>query len=367
MKPFPVFLFIGLISFVLLNSGSYGQTAPVGTDNYAISGIRLHYGFIIPHTKMIKKLARTNPFGFQADMGWQFNTEKAYRYCNCYPMPGISFYYWDFQNESTLGKAYVISAFSEAYFAGGRTLSVAFRPGLGLAYLSNPYDSVTNTENIAYSTKIGYYVLLNLSINYQLGPKWIASASFNYNHISNGGVKLPNKGLNFPTAGIGIAYSPKPIQYISFNKAGAKEYKQINNYLLASFIGFRGIIYNDKTYLVYGIFGKYLYHTGPVSYLSGGLEFTVDRSKIEIARKFKSVTSDAQYISGALAGYEHKFGSFRAAFDLGIYIRNPNREGDLLYQRYGLKYIFRQFFTGINLKAHRHYAEYFDIRAGILF
>ena len=37
------------------------------------------------------------------------------------------------------------------------------------------------------------------------------TASGNYNHISNGGLKQPNKGINYPTLALGLDYIPNPI------------------------------------------------------------------------------------------------------------------------------------------------------------
>jgi len=301
------------------------------------------------------------------DFNWRLNTRKAFQLCNCYPSPGFSINFWNFRNKDILGSAYTLSAFMEAHFINKKRISLAIRPGLGLAYLTKPYDEITNPNNLAYSTQIGYSVLLNFTGYYNLSGQWLISAGLNYNHISNGGVKIPNKGINFPTFGLGIEYSVKPLNYNSFNATPVKDIEKKHAGLFALFTGFKGIIYDDKTYLVYGITGKYLHQLGRVSFLSGGSEFNIDKSKLTIARSSRNVQDDAQYIISILAGYEHKFSRFRTSIDLGVYVRNPDQSKDMVYQRYGLKYIIKNYFIGINLKAHRHYAEYFDIRTGIIF
>ena len=358
---------ISLIFWFLMSVTLVGQTDTSHQAVYLMAGTRLHYGFIIAHTHQIKKLATSNPFGIQADLSWQLNTEKAYKLCNCYPRPGLSLNYWDFMNNKILGKGISISGFAEAHFINNKKISLAVRPGLGLAYLSKPHDSVTNPDNLAYSSKIGYSVLLNLTFNYKLNKKWIFNSSLNYNHISNGGVKLPNKGLNFPTVSFGIDHSFSPLNFKIIKRENKIDYINNNQWLLSLYLGFKGIIYDDKTYFVYGIIGKYLYQLGRVSYITGGGDFSVDKSKITIAKNSNNLSKDAQYVISMHGGYEHKFARFRTTFDLGLYLRNPDQSRDLLYQRYGLKYLIHNIFIGINLKTHRHYAEYFDIRAGLIF
>ncbi|GAG55248.1 unnamed protein product [marine sediment metagenome] len=53
---------------------------------------------------------------------------------------------------------------------------------------------------------------------------------------------------------------------------------------------------------------------------------------------------------------------------LGFYLYSPFEPLDAVYQRYGILFkISDRVFTGINMKAHRHVADFLDLRTGITF
>ena len=70
---------------------------------------------------------------------------------------------------------------------------------------------------------------------------------------------------------------------------------------------------------------------------------------------------------GVLTGYELLAGRTRFTVHFGLYLYNPSRTTDLVYQRYGLYYQFGGHLqVGSTLKAHRHVADVFDVRLGWL-
>ena len=179
---------------------------------------------------------------------------------------------------------------------------------------------------------------------------------------------MPNKGLNYPSLSLGLDYAIKPLSFTRYAIASDEPLKKKNKFILAGLLGFKGMLIDDKTYLVYGVLTKYLFQIGRQSYISAGLEFDIDQTKVKISQLYEGVDPDAKYILSLTSGYEHALGRFKLTFDLGAYLRNTDREKDYLFQRYGVKYHFIQnMFLGLNLKAHRHYAEFFDIRLGVVF
>lgn len=358
---------IGCCGLLLLfHLCSQAQDLTEMPDKYFLLGARFHYGFIIVHTKAVEKAAASNPKGIQADISWHFNNEKAFSYCNCLPRLGLSVYYWDYLNDDILGKAGTFMAFAEPFFNISRRVNFSIRPGIGLAYLTNPYDSITNPDNLAYSTRIGYSLLLNISTYFRLNERIVLDVAFNYNHISNGGVNLPNKGLNYPTLSLGLDYSFKPLKFRQFNKFMAEDYHRKNRIILAGFLGFKGLLLDDKTYHVFGLYSKYLIQVGRNSYLAEGVEFNIDQTKVKMSEVYQGVDKNDRYIVALSSGYEHRLGKFSLTFDLGVYLRNPAQGKDPVFQRYGARmHVYKGGFIGVNLRAHRHHAEFFDIRVGV--
>jgi len=82
---------------------------------------------------------------------------------------------------------------------------------MGLSYLDNVYDERSNPENLFFSSEISGILLLNLTYNYLIKEQYQLNFSINYNHISNAGLKMPNKGMNFPTVSLGMDYILRPV------------------------------------------------------------------------------------------------------------------------------------------------------------
>ena len=358
---------IGCLGLLLLAHFCASCQNTAGAQNkYFLLGARYNYGFIIVHTQAIEKAAESNPHGVQVDLSWHFNSEKAYSYCNCLPRLGLSAYYWDYKNDEILGEAIAIMAYAEPFFNITRRVNFSIRPGIGLAYLNNPYDSINNPYNLAYSTRMGYSLLLNIATYVRLTERVLLNLSFNYNHISNGGVKIPNKGLNYPTLSLGLDYSFKALKFNQFNKKIGGDDLRRNRIIVAGFLGFKGLLLDDRTYNVFGLYSKYLFQVGRNSYLAEGLEFNIDQTKVKISEMYHDVEKNDRYIVALSSGYEHSLGKFSLTFDLGVYLRNPDQGKDIVFQRYGAKmHVYKGGFIGINLRTHRHHAEFFDIRVGV--
>jgi hypothetical protein len=356
-----------LITF-LFTFSLFGQNDSISGKPYFILGSRIHYGFIIAHTKSIQKAAESNPLGIQLDLSWHYNTDKAYNYCKCYPKLGISLYYWDFRNDEILGQGFNIQGFVEPFIAAQNRLSFSIRPAFGLSFLNNPYHPEKNPENLCYSTLVSFALLVNGSVYYKITDQFLVNVGINYNHVSNGGIKIPNKGLNYPSYSFGLEYAFSPLKFKKRSSSDLPVYEKRNQAIIGLLLGFKGLRENDKTYLVKGLIGKYAWQVGRQSLVTGGFEAISDGAEKEKRNYYQDIPVNAQYKGSVTAGYQHLLGKFSLTFDLGLYVYNPNRMTDIVYQRYGaLFHLNRQLFGGINIKAHRHVADFFDVRIGYAF
>ena len=76
---------------------------------------------------------------------------------------------------------------------------------------------------------------------------------------------------------------------------------------------------------------------------------------------------DCQKASVAI-GNEFLLGRFLFSQQIGVYFYKPYKKGDDIYQRYGLVFRATKWLSlGINLKAHRHVADFIDFRVGYSF
>ncbi|PKP37889.1 MAG: acyloxyacyl hydrolase [Bacteroidetes bacterium HGW-Bacteroidetes-15] len=356
-------LFIVLIYFTGFRS--YGNE--VESDRTPYLGVRSAYGFIIAHSREIASIAKTNPWGVEIDFGWHHTSEKTWRYCFCYPRSGFMLSYFNFNNPEVLGNGYAIVPYIEPYLTADKPFSISIKAGLGLVYLDNVYHPVTNPENNFYSTPISFIALLNFGINYRATPNLNIKISGNYNHISNGSVKQPNKGINFPMASIGADYSFGSTSFPEREKEDyGNEKRHGSIFRISTFLSLKEISKEDKKqYPVFGFSGKYSYLVGRMSALTTGLEWVWDGSLKEYIAQNEIPNSSPNRFS-VTAGHELLIGNVNFYQELGVYLYSPFEALDPVYQRYGIEYFLsNKISVGMTLKAHRHVADFMDIRVTI--
>lgn len=340
--------------------------------NSPVIGLRPHYGFIVKHSGKLGGLTKTFPWGVELDAGWQLMTEKSWQYCFCYPYAGVSFLYINFANTSVLGSSFALYPYIEPAINGDRKLFTTIRFGMGPVYLDNVFDSVSNPENLFYSSHVSFIVHADIGINYHLNKRLSLRVSANFNHISNGGIKNPNLGINYPTAAAGLEYNFYPLPYLIRLKDKSVRLISYNHRIDITVFGTgKTAVKGHERYPVYGISSSYSRVMGRQNALSVTAELTVDLADRTEIRK-DSLLRNGRYVDhkylALLAGHELILGRFNFYQQLGVYVYSPFSRKDKLYQRYGLNFsITEKVFIGINLKAHRQVADFLDFRSGISF
>lgn len=335
-------------------------------------GARGHYGFIVPHSSTIKDISWSKPWGFEAEFTWLLMGEDKWRYCFCYPRTGLSFFFVNFGNPEVLGNAYSLYGFIEPLIGAAGRVYGTVRFGIGPAFLDNVYDSVENPANKFYSSPLSFIVLLNAGINCRLGEKINLRISGSFNHISNGGIKNPNSGINYPTLSLGADYriNPLPFEYrIKDRSLQLIPYK--NRVDLSLFGTGKTDIKGNERYPVLGLLTSYTRVVGRISGVMLGMEFVTDYAdKHEIERTSRVAgtrEADHKYIA-ALLGHDLLLGRFTFQLQLGAYLYSPFKRMDPVFERYTLSfYLFESLYTGISLKAHRYVADFLDVRLGYSF
>jgi hypothetical protein len=330
-------------------------------------GIRFHKGFIIPHSESIKSISYSKPWILETDFSLHYTSDKAFNYCNCYPRLGVSVMYINFDNRSILGNGFAIVPFVEPFFSAYRKISTSFRFAVGAVYLNNVYHPETNPMNLFYSTPFSFLLSLNFSVNYRMSSHWNSRLTINYNHISNGGNREPNKGINFPTLSLGFDYLVKPTLFKKNEKINQPLSSKKSSLKVALLLTSRKPFPNEKTrYWVFGIASNWSYLFGRISALTVGAEWVNDLSLRESLERTGGNVPDHNR-AGFLVGHELQIGRFRFSQQLGIYVYTPAKPRDPVYQRWGLDFLInRRLFTGVNLKTHRHIADFMDFRVGYL-
>jgi len=333
-------------------------------------GIRTHYGVILPHSEEIRSISFSRPRGAELELSRQLLRKQYWQYCSCYPRIGISAGYFSFDNPQILGNALSAIAFVEPFMAAPARWSVSYRLGAGLSYLNRVFHPIDNPLNLFYSTPISFNLLMNVSLNYRLNPQLTLRVHGNFNHISNGGLKQPNSGINFPTMGIAVDYTPEKFSFPIFEQTNwREEYQQFWQYRVATYTTAKTAERNDdRRYWIWGLTADVSRRVGRLSAVGVSAETTIDYSLKEWLHRYKPQRAHQFIRAAALLGHELLIGRFGFAQQLGVYVYAPYKAMHPVYQRYELTYKAPNgMFFGMNLKAHTRTADFMDLRIGYIF
>ncbi len=324
-------------------------------DIYSV-GIGAHYGFIFAHSKDVQNTKGAHPWAVELDINRQIVRNESWKECRCYPRTGLVLSYFNLNNE-VLGQSFNAAWYIEPFLSTSHRFNLSMKGAAGLSYLTNPYDAETNPENMSYSMHINAYLALGLGGNFKIGRNLSAKISAYYNHISNGGLKDPNKGINWPAATVQIFYVINPAKLPDKNSVAKKDYtnaplrKDVIAYLTQKdvyFIGGAGITVSRQL--------------SGMNAITLGSELTLDYN-LKHKMEADSLYGKSYLLAGFMAGHEFLMGRFNFSQLLGIYLFNQSGYYTLLYQRYGLTYsITKNWAAGINLKAHGNEANFLDGR-----
>jgi hypothetical protein len=354
-----VLIFI-LLPFNILLS----QEDPIGNAFYY--NARIHYGSIILHSKDIKDIGKGYPKGIELSLVNQLTSKKAWESCNCYPRRGITLGFWDFDKPEILGQGYLANFFIEPVFGGWKQWFFSVKAAFGVAYLTKPYNEVTNPYNLSYSTNVSFPLHLGTTLNYRLSERSDVGLTLIYNHLSNGGLKEPNKGINWPSIALSYDYKPNAYKLLKYNseKYVIEEDERYTGSLFLFGTG-KQLNHSELTkYFIGGITAHGSYRIGRLSALTAGAEFEWDESDREEVRRDPLINADHKK-AAIYAGHEFLLGRFTFCQALAVYLYAPYNPNDPLYQKYTLLYSWNdKYSAGISLKAHRQVADYLSFIVG---
>jgi hypothetical protein len=321
-------------------------------------------GFVIVHTKDVAFTRGSRPFGLELAANWQRNDSESVNVCNCYPKKGVVLNYYNMGNEH-LGKIMSAAFFLEPVYKINQSLLFSFKAVIGAAYGTNPYDSIKNPINHAYSLPVSAYLMLGTSLYLRLSDHLSMNASLSFNHVSNGGMHLPNKGIDWPTVGIRLNYQKQAMNYYSGKRTKQKDWKSNS---VRWDVSVYGIVNkqldengNARFFPLAGIELLGSKQVGNLNALTLATEVLTDPGHaLEV--KVKDSVIASPFRAGLLFGHEFLLGRFIFAQQLGYYYYSQ-MPYEHFYHRWTLVYrISNHFGGGFSLLAHRQVADFFDLR-----
>lgn len=351
-----------LCAFLLLA----GLNTKAQEQNYSFFiGAQAHYGFIIAHTAVLEPVSHTRPYGVELTFNWLKTSFESWRVFHAYNNSGIQLAYYNYQNPEIVGSSYALTAFTEPIISKGNRFKFSVRGGGGISWQTKLYDYESNTLNRFFSTRISFPLHLSARLRYGVSDNTFLTLSANYNHISNGAMRLPNMGMNFPTASAGIEFFPKSFPLLNHGYVPERNPGITNRYLLFQAISGYKVVYGEPCWS-WGFSSRYVHQLRSFYALNAGAELILDKG---VKRMIAIEDRDLDYKRFAVtAGQNFFLGKIMFTQYLGVYLYSPYKAKAPVYQKYEVSYrITPAFLTGVYLKSHTSDAELFGFSMNYLF
>lgn len=324
-------------------------------------GVEMQYGFIIPHSSDLVDISQSNPIGINLSYESIKLGENNWDICNCFHYLGVNLSYFNFNNPEVLGSATSLSGTFEPILWKNTSMQFGLKSGFGVTYLSKVYDEETNPSNTFFSSPISFLLLVSPKFQWRLQENLALNLSIQYNHISNGGQKQPNKGMNFPTIGVGINYTPKPYNFPNYV---AEKTERRRQYYVEAFGTLRGETQGENRQPLAGFTIGGYQRISAIQGMGMGFESQWDNSLHVLPNEPNG------FIHATFIAHHFLFGKVDFSQRMGVYVKKPKiyEPDKSFYQRYVLSYLLKNSIRlGVALKAHGHVAENIEARVGYQF
>lgn len=324
-------------------------------------GLSTHYGFVLKNKRETAHLADQRPLGLELEICKKPSGNKLWHQYYRNPVFGVSLQYWFLDPSKKLGNQLGLVFHFKNKIAGQKNSILYYRIGAGLGYVEKRFDLYTNNQNNLLSSRINFVLNGRVGYEYKFANNISGFTGIDLLHFSNGGMKLPNQGINIPNIFLGFRYhfeeniakntlkdQDNDYKYwlAIFNlAAGSKmEYPVDNpNKPVFAFSAYAGRRLTYKSTLVAGLDLIY----------DGTMLYWGDSTQIENRWNYTKM--------GIAAGHELSIGKLTLITHIGYLAYRPIVVLSGLYQRYGVRYyLFENLAASVAMKAHYGAADYVE-------
>ena len=361
------------VNLLLVSIPARAQEHKLFTSNMMVEG-RFYYGFLYAQHIELERFNSHFPvleINLQQETFGKHKWERAFGY----PMIGLSFLYTGLGKSPELGSALSIFPFIDFPLVRHKNFMFNFRFGLGAAYLTKPFNRLTNYKNLAIGSRINASANLMFQAHYKLNGRLTISLGFGLQHFSNGSLKLPNYGLNILAVNTGIAYRlarenrsigdrflPPTEPY----SAILKHYMEFDAGVSFGWKNMKAVL--GENFLVYHLYENTFFPVKRKSKWGFGLDLSYDASHVKILEnRGVDVTNKLKIMRpGINAAYMLVLSKLGFILNLGYYLGGLEKTNGPLYEKISFQYKFsKDFYASIMLKVHWGRADYIGWGLGL--
>ncbi len=276
-----------------------------------------------------------------------------------YPDYGVGFRYTSY-NYDVLESSYSLYGYFNSKYYQNKLLEIMCTLDFGLSYYTNPYNEITNPDNIFIGSNLNCYINVGTGVRFKVDNFLDITPKIIFYHSSNGTIKRPNRGTNGLSGGIEFNY----------HLNGRQKYKPLdtayiftpkNSIYFTEAVGIRNAP-NKKLYFAntFQIGYKRMFH--PIFGYGGGFDFMYSGAVIpEYYSPHKKVSGRS---IAAYGSYNIVYNKLDLHLAIGYYLYKPHHDlYTSIYERVALKYMFGKNLkhsVGIMMKVHIGSIDYIE-------
>jgi hypothetical protein len=371
--------------FVLLLASSfifYFSNAQNVDQNINGIGIASTYGKVLKHTEKLYHIPTGPSFNIEANYTNQ-NFSKEWSKLFGYPIVGSTVSYIDYK-DSILGKAISVMPNIQFELFKINKISAFIRVGAGISFSSNYWkrNPVYDTINNYVSTPLNMYASVLTGLQGNFNKKYYAQLGYAISHISNGGSRKPNFGINLIGTYLTIGYRPIYHKVKEENSELQKKVSSIKkpfgmdlNFGVSS--ATYGTIGGSAQVPIYtaGVKANYNYRNKHLLFVGINYEYN---GKSAFYLRTHSIAknnlwNDAGFLN-CIFGTEFKIGAFGLPLQVGLYTQKKYLQSNTLFQKFGILYYpfrnttkkssFNGIYLGPLLKVNNFNADFIELNIG---
>ena len=329
---------------------------------------RFHYGFIWPHHESIRYLQRGHIPAFDLRLSRTI-TDKHWAKLYRYPDIGLGYYHGNLKWDEVLGRINAGYGFIKVPLVRKKRFRINYSFAFGMAFISQPFDLDDNYFNIAIGSHTNVYLNFGMEAQIALWKNTDMFLGADLTHVSNGGIKKPNLGLNLPAINMGIKYSINPPENRNVPFQLKKDYQKKTAVFVVGSFGWKEIQPpGGDTYLTSSLWidaGRMITRR---KRLGIGLDLFYDGSILDrMEKKGKEESNKIKNLrQGAHVSYDLLYGKFVFTIQVGYYFLLDWNDDGNMFNRFGLRYHHNKMVYNISIKTHTGRADFIEWGVGYL-
>lgn len=365
-----ILCFILLLTFKLsLSLAQKASSFPVNSNLFARTN--LHYGFIIPVRESMSHLIKAHTLAYELNIGKSTLGNREWHHIYKYPIIGFSYYHADLGNKDVLGNADAVLPYINFPLYQSPKFLFSFRFACGLGWLSKSFDRIDNYKNNAIGSSLNAAINPNAETSLKISRQILLHANIGLMHFSNGTFRVPNLGINIPSASLGFSYL--------WNQHNTVLNKQDTLRKTDSRIRFNMILAlgNKEAYPpAANKFFTYTFSFTALKTLSAksrmglGSDLFYDSSLIyKFEQDSTPINRNSEVLrAGIHLTHELMIARLSIVTQMGTYLISKWKYDGIFYHRLGFKYFFyKDLFANLSLKTHFAKADFVEWGLGYNF